>query len=132
MALIEMDFASSGRSEDWPDMTDATPLTIYDNRVTNVTKNGHKKIGTDVFIELAGTLATAPTSSSWRLADLSTIQLQSLNDYEVKIKIPIELQTKIAAIRPVGEENLQTITLYAFNTFSEGYTFEAKIIVHNQ
>ena len=69
MALIDMDFAL-GSGEKFPDISDGSSLTIYNNRVTNVTRAYSKKIGNDVYVELEGTLnfsTSGNISDSWVL-----------------------------------------------------------------
>lgn len=57
-----------GGGDDWPDMTDATPMTIFNNYVKDTTVCGYKTVGTKQYIELDGTL-------NFNMSQSNTIQL---------------------------------------------------------
>ena len=71
MAIIDMDFVTGGEKSDyWPDMTGATAFTIYNNRLTNVTKNGHMTIDGVTYAELEFDFNFSTTGSAydaWKL-----------------------------------------------------------------
>lgn len=50
--LCNVKMSRGGSEDNWPDMTGATPFVIYNNRITNVTKNGYKTIDGVLYAEL--------------------------------------------------------------------------------
>lgn len=57
----------------FPDISDGTPLTIYSNRIVNVTKNYSKQINDQFYIEIEGDLSITTSASgldTWLLCSI--------------------------------------------------------------
>ena len=80
MAEKLCDLKTAG-GDNWPDMTDATPMTVVSGRASSITKNGIKKIGSDYYIEFAGDISIPFTNASYSTVPFLTLP----SAYEIDI-----------------------------------------------
>lgn len=121
--------------DNWPDLSDGTTITAFSNRITNMTKNKAKKIGTDVYIEIAGTMSVSSSNSgydSWKLTDaisvitsLSSITMDMWNKCDYSISSSKQMRGFF-----VNYDKCLTITTYGSGTYTGA--IDLKIILHNQ
>ena len=131
-------YAGGGGSsiwDNWPDLSDGTTITAFSNRITNMTKNKAKKIGTDVYIEIAGDMSVSSSNSgydSWKLTDaisvitsLSSITMDMWNKCDYSIASSKQMRGFF-----VNYDNCLTITTYGSGSYTGA--IDLKIILHNQ
>lgn len=109
----------------FPNMSDASAMTIYSNRLTNVTKNGIKKIDNDYYIELEGTTnLTLGSNSNHTIANFpNSISISNRQNIEMLIQSNIP---SIQYMLPIGNE----MQIQASESTPSGKNISARIIVH--
>lgn len=120
--------------DNWPNLSDGTTITIFNNRVTNVTKNKAKKIGTDLYIELAGDMSVTSSNSgydSWIITDAISIitDVQKNIDMLLNYDVIMTSSKQLRGFTITHDKKIATTT-YGSGTYSSAIDF--KIILHNQ
>ena len=137
MGLIRCSTSGGGGSgiwDNWPDLSDGTTITIFSNRLTNVTKNKAKKIGTDIYIELAGDMSLTSSNSgydSWTITDDISIitDVQKNTDMLLNYDAIMTSSKQLRGFIITRDKKIGTTT-YGSGTYTTA--IDLKIILHNQ
>lgn len=137
MALIRTNSGSGGGGsiwDNWPDLSDGETLTSYNDRISNLTANKAKKIGTDIYIEVAGDLSlTSSATGHEYFTVINAISLITNTSSAMDITYSItSVGTSSKSIRgfTVSYEKKIIITTYGSGTFTT--PIKLKMILHNQ
>ena len=143
MALMEMPTHVGGGDtpfDNWPDLSNGETITAFvpsggSARITNITKNKAKKIGTDVYIELAGNLNvnTATTAyNSWSITNaISAITNTSTSTMDMWADCDVYTTSSIS-FRGFFIDGFKAIAITTYGAKNYTSAFDLKIILHNQ
>ena len=124
-----------GKQELFPDISDGENITIYNNRVTNVTKNKAKKINDDIYVELEGDLNISPSSGSideWQLTNPISLTVSTVGK-RLDVYSEIETATPNRCAINVTISSTGYISLYTWASGNLiGHHIKLQIVVHDQ
>lgn len=103
---------SASGGDDWPDMTDATPLEINSNRVINTTVCGYKTVDTKQYIEIDGTLNFNSTQgNTYQLTTSSIARLSNISKTTIEIVLGVNNQQIAPRLIYNSSASLYNVTL---------------------
>lgn len=111
--------------DDWPDMTDATPLEIFSNRVKDTTVCGYKTVGTKQYIEINGTLnfnSTQGNTYQLTISDIPKISNVTKCTKETSLGVDNQsIDTRLIYKSDVGKWNVTLAVPLAINLTNVPY-----------